>query len=82
MPCEFQRTPVRWKDCHRRETKTLFFCLAESDALIADVSIATDRLLIPLKSDQHRDDVHLVMKVKTQLVSTMGLYSFDFAALS
>ncbi len=45
-----------------------FFCLLEDDALITDVRITTDRLLMPLEGDEHIYDVHLVVHVKTKIV--------------
>jgi len=45
-----------------------FFCVLEDDALITDVRITTDRLLLPLESDEHVHDVHLILHVKTKIV--------------
>jgi hypothetical protein len=46
-----------------------FFCLLEDDALITDIKITTDRLLIPQQGDEHIHDVHLTLHVKTKMVS-------------
>ncbi len=42
-----------------------FFCLVEDDALITEVSVTTDRLIIPLEAAEHVHDVLLVINVKT-----------------
>lgn len=45
-----------------------FFCLLEDDALITDVSVTTDRLLLPMETDEHIHNVHLILHVKTKIV--------------
>ena len=45
-----------------------FFCLMESDQLITDVKVTTDRLLIPQAADEHVHDVQLVLHVKTKII--------------
>jgi hypothetical protein len=40
-----------------------FFCLLEDDKLVTSVSVTTDRLIIPQKSDQKINDVLLVVHV-------------------
>ncbi len=45
-----------------------FFCLLEDDALITDVRITTDRLLMPLEDNEHVHDVHLIVHAKTKIV--------------
>jgi hypothetical protein len=44
-----------------------FFCLMETDQLITEVKITTDRLLAPQADDEHIHDVHLVLHVKTKM---------------
>lgn|SRR2546425_4871760 len=41
-----------------------FFCLLEDDNLITDVKITTDRLLVPVQSEENIHDVELVIHVK------------------
>jgi hypothetical protein len=40
-----------------------FYCLLEDDSLITQVSITTDRLLLPMEQDERMHDVHLVIHV-------------------
>jgi hypothetical protein len=47
-----------------------FFCLMEDDKMITEVKVTTDRLLAPLEATEHRDDVHLVIHVRTLMTST------------
>ena len=58
-----------------------FFCLLEDDALITNFQVTTDRLLTPLKSEQHPNEVFLAIKINTKLTGTEGFYSADFSAL-
>jgi hypothetical protein len=55
-----------------------FFCLLEDDDLITEVKVTTDRLLVPLKSEEHIHDVHLVLHVKTKILDSRK--SFDVFA--
>lgn len=50
------------------ENEYPFFCLLEDDTLITDVKITTDRLLMPLETDEHIHDVHLVVSCRTKIV--------------
>jgi hypothetical protein len=52
------------------------FCLLESDTLITDFSVTTDRLLLPLKDAERDTDVHLVINVRVRLVSAEGYLDF------
>jgi hypothetical protein len=63
------------------EDENPFYCLLEDDAMITDFHVTTDRLLAPLTSGQHPNEVYLIIKVRTQLIGTEGFYSTDFAAL-
>lgn len=45
-----------------------FFCLLEDDRLITDVSVTTDRLLIPLSEGEKKDDVFLVLNVRIKVM--------------
>ena len=45
-----------------------FFVLLEDDQLITEVKVTTDRLLTPLAGDEHVNDVHLIIHVRTLLV--------------
>jgi hypothetical protein len=40
-----------------------FFCLLEDDSLITDISVTTDRLLLPQEADENIHDVALVVHV-------------------
>ncbi len=42
-----------------------FFCLLQSDALINEIRVETDRLLVPLQGGESEHDVELVIHVKT-----------------
>jgi hypothetical protein len=55
-----------------------FFCLMESDTLITDFHVTTDRLLLPLQSSERETDVHLVINVKVRLVSQDGYVEFGW----
>ena len=45
-----------------------FFCLLEDDGLITDVSITTDRLLVPMDEPSHVNHVVLIIHVKAKVV--------------
>ncbi len=51
-----------------QEGEDPFFCLLEDDTLITEVRVTTDRLLLPMETDEHIHDVHLVLRVKTKIV--------------
>ena len=42
-----------------------FFCLLQDDELITEISVTTDRLLLPQKASAHVNDVLLIIRVKT-----------------
>jgi hypothetical protein len=44
------------------------FCLLEDDCLITDVSITTDRLLVPQENDEHVNDVVLILSVTAKVI--------------
>lgn len=48
------------------------FCLLEDDSLITDVRITTDRLLTPIGVGEHLHDVHLVIHVRTALITSIN----------
>jgi hypothetical protein len=50
-----------------------FFCLLEDDSLITEVTVTTDRLIVPLGADERVNDVLLVISVKTVQVDD-GLF--------
>lgn len=54
-----------------------FFCLMEDDALITEVKVTTDRLLIPPQDAEREHDVHLVIDVHTRIVDPK-LATLDF----
>jgi hypothetical protein len=45
-------------------SETPFFCLLEDDSLITSIAVTTDRLLLPMDSDERTNDVHLIIHVK------------------
>jgi hypothetical protein len=45
-----------------------FYCLLENDNLITDVSVTTDRLLLPIEQDEHIKDVHLLLHITTKIL--------------
>ncbi|MEA2239353.1 MAG: hypothetical protein QOC81_4077 [Thermoanaerobaculia bacterium] len=46
-----------------------FFCVVEDDSLITEIKVTTDRLLEPLRDDEHIHDVHIIINVKTLLIA-------------
>ena len=52
-----------------------FFCLLEEDRLITSVSVTTDRLIIPKKSDESINDVLLVIHVT--MVNPSSVFARD-----
>ncbi len=42
-----------------------FYCLLESDSLINEVQVTTDRLLTAVEEGGHENDVHLIIQVRT-----------------
>jgi hypothetical protein len=52
-----------------------FYCLLEDDDDIVELRITTDRLLTPQESLEHRDNVHLIIHVKTQTVDPEALFA-------
>ena len=52
-----------------------FYCLLQDDSDIAEVRVTTDRLLLPQETLEHRDDVHLVIHVKTRTVDPNALFA-------
>ncbi len=56
-----------------------FFCLLENDSMITELSVSTDRLLIPAISGEHQNEVLLIIKVKTKIVAPDRAYiEFSF----
>jgi hypothetical protein len=44
------------------------YCLLEDDRLVTGINITTDRLLTAVPEGGHENDVHLIIKVQTQLL--------------
>lgn len=42
-----------------------FFCLLKDDRLVTELKIVTDRLLVPVATDERINDVYLVIHVRT-----------------
>jgi hypothetical protein len=53
------------------------FCLLEDDCLITEVSITTDRLLIPQEQNEHINDVVLVLSVTAKVIDANAA-EFEF----
>ena len=49
-----------------------FFCLLEDDAMITEVNITTDRLLVPTEEGERIHDVLLVIRVRTTIPEFLG----------
>jgi hypothetical protein len=64
------RLPKYEEECPTRpqDRENPFFCLLEDDALITEVKITTDRLLVPMEQDEKINDVHLVIHVTTKIL--------------
>ncbi len=62
------------------EGETPFYCLLSDDSLITDVSVTTDRLLVPQADDEGLHDVALIIHVKTKIAgydkAIAGLWHF------
>jgi hypothetical protein len=54
-----------------------FYCLLEDDSLITQVRVDTNWLLTPPGANEHVNDVHLIIKVKTIVVGS-GTYESAF----
>lgn len=50
-----------------------FYCLLEDDKLITSVSVTTDRLIIPRKTDQSENDIALM--IKATVVNPSALFA-------
>jgi hypothetical protein len=50
-----------------------FFCLLEDDRLITEVRVTTDRLLTPLASGENRNDVRLIIHVRTVILDASDI---------
>ena len=57
-----------------------FFCLLQSDSLITEVNVTTDRLLTPLKQGQHRNEVVLIIQVKVKAAESLFYGNLHFKA--
>ena len=58
MPNESQLQKIQF-DAHEDP----FHCLLEDDYLVTGMSVTTDRLLMPMETDEKLHDVHLVIRV-------------------
>jgi hypothetical protein len=65
MPKECSELPRGWK---ADATHSPFYCLMEDDNLITEIKVTTDRLLIPIAADEHRNAVELVIHVTTKIL--------------
>jgi hypothetical protein len=55
--------------------ETPFYCLMEDDDDIVEPRITADRLLTPQESLEHKDNVHLIIHVKTRTVDPEALFA-------
>lgn len=53
-----------------------FFCLMKDDDLVTEMHVTTDELLTPTGKDEHANDVHLVIHVRTLVTGAQGLGVF------
>lgn len=53
------------------------FCLLEDDQLVTEVTVITDRLLMPLQSDEHIHDVVLIISVTVKVIDANAA-EFEF----
>lgn len=54
-----------------------FFCLLEDDQLITEVSVVTDRLLVPREDSEHIHDVVLILSVTAKVIdATLADFGF------
>ena len=66
MPRDCSQLPTNWKP---GPTHDPMFCLMEDDNLITEIKVTTDRLLIPLAEDEHRNEVEVVVHVTTKILN-------------
>lgn len=55
-----------------------FYCLLESDALVTELSVTTDRLLKPQIEGQNKNDVMLIIDVAVRPTHTQGFHNLMF----
>lgn len=75
------RCPTDAKECDNKtpgDGETPFHCLLEDDKLITEVSVTTDRLLVPKADDEGEHDVRLIIKVRTPIVNPGGFLAGSF----
>jgi|ERR1039458_4768592 hypothetical protein len=54
-----------------------FFCLLQDDSLITEVHVTTDRLLVPIETEEHIHDVVLIIHIVSHhVVPTMDEFIF------
>jgi hypothetical protein len=54
------------RKCSPDADENPFFCLLENDSLVTNLSVTTDRLLKPLASGQHANEVMLIVQVNVK----------------
>ena len=59
-----------------------FFCLVQDDSLINEIRVVTDRLLTPLRDDEHINEVDLLIHVRTLLIKSNYTDTVGAAAFS
>jgi hypothetical protein len=65
MPGECSQIPNNWEPSSDHDP---FYCLMEDDSLITEIKITTDRLILPLEEGENKNDVVLIIHVKTTIV--------------
>jgi hypothetical protein len=65
MPGECSQIHNNWEPSSDHDP---FYCLMEDDSLITEIKITTDRLILPLEEGENKNDVVLIIHVKTTIV--------------
>ncbi len=65
MPKECSQLPRNWQP---GPTHDPLHCLMEDDNLITEIKVTSDRLLVPLGEDEHRNSVEMVIHVTTKIM--------------
>ncbi|MFI5107966.1 MAG: hypothetical protein ACHP78_03865 [Terriglobales bacterium] len=67
------------RHCHPAEDEKPFHCLLENDVLVSEVSVTTDRLLLPQEPGEDIHAVMLIVQVKT-IIADMEKAYIEFLA--
>jgi hypothetical protein len=72
MPKECSQIPPNWRPGPDQDP---LYCLMEDDNLITEIKVTSDRLLVPIAEDEHRNSVELVIHVTTKIVNGLATFS-------